>query len=736
MIMKRLASAFRRAAPSPPAKRRGLAAVGGMALVLPALLAVPAGAVTVPLPDEPVLLDQGSGSISGVVVDVDGRPYLGAIVQLYEADDAGDPGPHLRPAFTGVDGRYRIDDLPGGCYAVVVEAPAGTAFGGRTSTDTQTRCLGDGETIDPIRSIVAPTSSAAALGTNQGAVERWSLQLIHVGHHLGQLQPSTIGLDLDGTAAVVEIGGWARVVAAVRQARPADAPESTITLHTGGVLGGSALSHLFGGATDADLMGHACFDYLAPSPEDRARPAELDVFLDFLDDQDCSPTVLGPGDGPATGLTVATRPVGTRTVGLITVAGLDGGDGAGPVDIESVATATTDRIEELAGQGVTAIVVLSGLGLAADRELAAALPEIDAIVGGGPGSLLGELSDLGLASAGPYPTELRNADGDPVCLGHAGDRARAVGHLSVELDIDGTVVACGGRIQLLLGRHLVTGDGDPGLAVETRARLEQEVATRPELTTVDPDLATNVALARWTEALDLRFDDPVATVTDDLCRTTIPSRTVGILCGSGDEVVDTTGPRSDVQGLVADAFRHRIEEGVGTGGDPLVAIIASDSVVAGVEPGPMTIVDAYRLLPGEPSLVVIELSGAELRAALEEGIAGALASDGITTTNPYPHTSGLRWKPDLARGRGDRVGPIEVAADGDGGWLPVEPDDRVRVVTTADLVTEDSPYTVFADASAEGRTRATTIGGAEALVDYVDDELGGLVSPDPVRPGP
>ena len=493
-IMKRLASAFRRAAPSPPAKRRRLAAVGGMALALPALalpalalpalLAVPAGAVTIPLPDEPVLLEPGSGTISGVVVDVDGRPYLGAIVQLHEADERGDPGRRLRPAFTGVDGRYRMDDLPDGCYVVVVEAPAGTAFDGPTSTETRTRCLGDGEAMDPIRSIVTRTSSAAALGTNQGAVERWSLQLIHVGHHLGQLEPSTVGLDLDGTATVVEIGGWARVVAAIRQARPADAPESTITLHTGGVLGGSALSHLFGGATDADLMGHACFDYLAPSPEDRARPAELDRFLGFLDDQACSPTVLGPGSEPEAGPAVATRPVGARTVGLVTVAAPERADAAGPVDIDAVAAATTDHIDELTDQGVTAIVVLSGLGLTADRVLAAALPEVDAVVGGGPGSLLGDLTDLGLPSAGAYPTELRNADGDPVCLGHAGDRAQAVGHLAVELDPDGTVVACGGRIQLLLGRHLVTSDGDPGQAVDARARLEREVAARPELTTV------------------------------------------------------------------------------------------------------------------------------------------------------------------------------------------------------------------------------------------------------------
>ena len=72
--------------------------------------------------------------------------------------------------------------------------------------------------------------------------------------------------------------------------------------------------------------------------------------------------------------------------------------------------------------------------------------------------------------------------------------------------------------------------------------------------------------------------------------------------------------------------------------------------------------------------------------------------------------------------------PPVKRADG-AGWEPIDPDARYRVVTTDDLAAGDSAYPTFAEASADGRARATAIGGAEALVDYVDHELAGLVSP-------
>ncbi|MEL6985332.1 MAG: hypothetical protein AAFO29_23065, partial [Actinomycetota bacterium] len=424
-----------------------------------------------------------------MVVSQDGRRHLGVIVKLHRAGSGEELGAFLRPAYTGVDGRYRFDGLAPGCYRVVVDAPAGTAFpaerpggdqiglddlvtcvdgggsSGNPATSTELRSVTEPEVTEPEVTepeATEPTTDAddASTGTDDEAtavatdpVESRTIELVHLGHHLGQLQPMTIDLEVEGATVETEVGGWPRVVAAIEEARPADAPESTITVNTGGVLAGSPLSHLFGGAADAALLHQACFDYLAPSPEDQARADEWEVFRHFLDDAPCPTTVLDPAGPPRSNAAIddpaiALHAVGDGVVGLVAVE-------ADPTGASDPVAATVDRVEQLIDLEVTTIVVLSGLGLRADRGLAAQLPEVDAIIGSGAGSLLGAVDDLGLTTGGPYPDEERNADGNPVCLGHAGARAMAIGVLRLELDGSGRVIDCAGEVQLLVGRYTI-----------------------------------------------------------------------------------------------------------------------------------------------------------------------------------------------------------------------------------------------------------------------------------------
>ncbi len=741
-------SASRPAVPIPLAVLLGFVAATWLLLAWPAA----AGGSTIE-GEGPVLppgSEPGSATLEGVVVDEVGRPFLGAIVRLHLATDEGRPGVYLRPAYTGVDGTYRLDDLAAACYAVIVEAPAGTEFGSGAATDEQVRCLDGGQADDSLRSVARRPSagpSSADAGTSgrtgtaadaasgaldpagtdpvpavRAAAPARTLTLLHVGQHRGRVEPLQLELQLGDVAVEAEVGGWARIVTALDRARPADAPESVLAVHTGGVLGGSALARVFGGAAGADLLNHACLDYLAPGPADRARSDELDVFHHFLSDGRCDTTMLGSIEPP-----VALHPIGDETVALVAADGGADGGPAGDGDLAGVVAATGDRIERLLDDGITTIVVVSGLGLDADRELAAALPAVDAVIGGGGSSLLGDLAPLGLAPDGPYPERLTNADGDPVCLGHTGTGGRSVGRLELGLDERGRVVRCGGRLQFLLGAQAVAADGTGPLPDDDRAAVAREIATHPELSTVEPDAGVTAALARWTAALDLRLDDPVATVTDELCHTSVPSRTVGLLCGPGDHVVDITGPRPDVQQVVADAFRWWGGSDRSAGSGPIVSVIDSATTADAVGPGPLTLLEAYRLLGHQPHLVVVELTGAELAAALEEAVAAGLDAD-PTTQSAYPHTSGVRSSPDLAEPEGRRVGPIEVLT-GDDRWEPIDPTGGYVVITTDLLVGPASPHATIRAAVEAGRGTTTNVGGAEVLVDYVDRVLDGVIEP-------
>ncbi|MEM9565717.1 MAG: hypothetical protein AAGA93_24065, partial [Actinomycetota bacterium] len=558
-------SASRPAVPTPPAVLAGFVAAAWLLLAWPSAASGSTADDEGPFPLAGVT-EPGSAILQGVVVDELGRPFLGAIVRLHLASDDGRPGAYLRPAYTGVDGTYRLDDLPAACYAVIVEAPAGTGFAAGASTDEQLRCVDTGQADDSLRSVarrLTPDPSAGDAGghstdqadgstgdpdpgaivpipATRAAAPVRTLTLVHVGQHQGRVEPTRLQLQLGEVAVEAEVGGWARIVTALERARPVDAPESVLTVHTGGVLGGTALAQVFGGAAGADLLNRACLDVIAPGPTDRARDDELAVFHHFLGDGRCDTTLLGGVEPP-----VALQPVGDETVAFVA---------AEPGDTAAVVATTRERIERLLDDGITTIVVVSGLGLAIDRELASALPQVDAVIGSGGPAPLGDLTAVGIETDGPYPERHTNADGDPVCLGNTGPGGRSIGQLELGLDGDGRVTSCGGRVQLLLGGQAVAADGTGPLPADDRANVAREISTNPELAIVDPDPGVTAALARWTTALDLRLDDPVATVTDELCHTVVPGRTVGLLCGPGDHVVDIPGPRPDVQQVVADAF--------------------------------------------------------------------------------------------------------------------------------------------------------------------------------------
>ena len=85
-----------------------------------------------------------------------------------------------------------------------------------------------------------------------------------------------------------------------------------------------------------------------------------------------------------------------------------------------------------------------------DLKLSKSLEGVDVIVGGDSHSLLGNFSELGLNSAGPYPTVSSNKSGQPVCIVQAWQFSQIVGELIVQFDELGNVKECSGTPHMML----------------------------------------------------------------------------------------------------------------------------------------------------------------------------------------------------------------------------------------------------------------------------------------------
>ncbi|MEJ5330305.1 MAG: bifunctional UDP-sugar hydrolase/5'-nucleotidase [Desulfobaccales bacterium] len=161
----------------------------------------------------------------------------------------------------------------------------------------------------------------------------------------------------------------------------------------------------------------------------------------------------------------------------------------------------------------------------------------------------------------------------------------------------------------------------------------------------------------------------------------------------GEAAVDLDAERARLQetalgNLVADIMRER------TGAD--AALLNGGTLRASIPKGPVTRKQIYTALPFDNYLVAFRLTGAQVRQALEHGVAGLPEREGR-----FPQVSGLRFAYRATAPPGSRVVEVEV------GGQPLEPA-KVYVLATHDfLAAGGDGYTVFGEVLKEAGLSST-----------------------------
>jgi 5'-nucleotidase len=226
-----------------------------------------------------------------------------------------------------------------------------------------------------------------------------------------------------------------------------------------------------------------------------------------------------------------------------------------------------------------------------------------------------------------------HADG-PTVIMKAGSDAVSVGQLEYE-------VGCGGRILARRQRLLP---------------VDATVAAAPDVTAL---------VARYAAEVERQLDRTVARTAVALdARTEVIGR-----------------EPSPLGAFLAEAMRERV------GAE--VALLNSGAIRGNrvVPAGPLTARDVRELLPFDNVVVVAEVSGETLRAALERSVASLPRPAGH-----YLQTAGLEAQVDPGRPAGSRVGAVMVRG------APLEPGRRYRVAMIDYLARGGDGYTMLAPA--------------------------------------
>ena len=412
-------------------------------------------------------------------------------------------------------------------------------------------------------------STAAALALVAGAAQAdFDLTILHTNDFHDRFEPIS---QYDGPCAAEDnaagecFGGIARMITAIGEAR-GRAGDNVILIDAGDQFQGSLFYTQYKGDLAAEFMTQLGYDAMAVgNHEFDDGPEGLSDFLDQVEFPVLSANIdvsqnnsLAGKVGKSTVLEV-----GGERIGIVSVLAEDTPETSSPGDsviFSPIVDASQAEIDALTADGVNKIILLTHVGLPADRRLAEELTGVDVIVGGHSHTLLSNTDEN---AAGTYPTVVNDV---PIVQAYA--YSKYLGELSVTFDDEGNVVSA---------------TGDPILLDATVAEDQAAVDRVAELAGPLEELRNKVVAETSEEIVGAREE----------CRARE--------CAMGS--------------LIADAMLARVaDQGV------QVAIQNGGGIRASIDAGEVTMGEVLTVLPFQNTLSTFEITGETLKAALENGV--------------------------------------------------------------------------------------------------------------------
>jgi len=530
------------------------------------------------------------------------------------------------------------------------------------------------------------------------------LSLIHINDHHSHLVEENFDLDFNGVETRVKLGGFPRVAAKIKELR--ETSENPLVLHIGDAISGTLYYTLFKGEADVTLMNSVGFDaFVLGNHEFDDGNANLANFLaqaefptitaniDFsasedLRDAGIEPFIIREINGQQVAL-----------VGIDTLKTLTSSSPGPELIFKDEVESAREQVAILEAQGINKIILMTHYGYQQDQDLAAQVGGVDVILGGDSHTLLGDFTEFGLTSEGPYPTLVTSPRGEPVCIAQAWQYAYIVGSLSVGFDENGLLTECEGDPIMLIGDTFQQEDAEgerQDVSPEVRAEIESIIAANGNIAIVAPDPQIESELAVYSAQVEEQSRQVIGQAATDLLHIRIPgTHPSGVELPNGSLIAP----------LVADAFFFEMQQKNLT---PDLVIQNAGGVRIDVPQGEITIETAYTLLPFSNTIYLIEMTGAEVKQVLEDALVNHFDNGG--STGSFPYASQIRYTIEVDCPANQRISSLEIR-DADGNYAPIDPARLYRVGTNSFIASGRDGYTTFA-------TVQETRPGLDTFIDY------------------
>jgi 5'-nucleotidase/UDP-sugar diphosphatase len=365
-------------------------------------------------------------------------------------------------------------------------------------------------------------------------------------------------------------GGYARTATIVQETRKKE--KNVLFLSAGDVFQGTLYFTQYSGLADGALMNYMQYDAMAlGNHEFDLGPAPLARFVNNVQFPVLAAN-LSLEQEPSLQKTVKPYVILERERTKIGVVGLITPDtpnisGPGPtVKFLDPVASTMKAVGELEAAGVKIIIVLSHLGYQEDLALAKKVKGVDVILGGHSHTLLGsaEMPPFG-KPLGPYPTSVTDSANKEVLVAQAYEWGKVLGHMKLTFDSNGYV------------KKLVKG----------------------ESILVDKTIKEDPIIKAMVDA----FAQPILT----LRKTSVGETSMDLGRSASAEQ-----PESLMGNVIADSMLEATRKA-----GAQLALMNQGGIRASMEKGNVTFENAINVQPFGNTLVLLELTGAELKQSIE-----------------------------------------------------------------------------------------------------------------------
>ncbi|MCC6616740.1 MAG: 5'-nucleotidase C-terminal domain-containing protein [Anaerolineae bacterium] len=484
--------------------------------------------------------------------------------------------------------------------------------------------------------LIVLAAALLVIGSAAAQDDTFALTILHTNDTHAAHQPNG-----DGN------GGAAREAAVVKQVRAEGG--NVLLVDAGDRFTGTLFHRLYLGQDQVEIMNLLGYDVMTLGNHEFDNGEE--VLLAFIQGLNF-PVVssnIDFGDSPLTSEVApyAVLEVGGEQIGIIGLTTPDTTEISSPsasttfnADLVGVVESTVD---ELTGQGINKIILITHTGILVDEMSLAQLSGVDIFVGGHSHTLL---SNTYSAAADVYPITGETAAGEPILYVQAGSLTQYLGRLDVEFNADGVLTDWGGDT-ILLARYITP---DP----EMEALINDLAGPVQELQTTSTGATAEVALVG---------DRRVCRVEE---------------CDLGNIITNAMLAETGAQ----------------------IAIMNGGGIRADIDEGDITVGEVLTVLPFGNLISTFELSGADVIAALENGVSGLTVENGEVVRDGapgrFPQVAGVRFSFDPTQEPGSRVVSVEVLGE-DGSYSPIDPEATYAVVSNDFMRGGGDGYAMFAE---------------------------------------